>query len=199
MLSAPIESEAVTIQWLPKEHMRQGQPLAEQTSPATSPATRPTPRMDEYDDIVTLLYEHRNALLQIPTDHALSQIAIPFDTDTPIDASANALEAQKPASMATVRTLASFCTGEVILWMAEACMGQNHLWQDMGLPNREALSLLIKTHFPTLFAKNTGNMKWKKFFYKQLCEREEIMICKSPSCSVCVDYQLCFGPEDDVR
>jgi nitrogen fixation protein NifQ len=87
----------------------------------------------------------------------------------------------------------------IILWMADACMGENHLWQDMGLNNRNALSEMIQTHFPQLFAKNTENMKWKKFFYKQLCERADIMICKSPTCGVCVDYQQCFGPEDADR
>jgi len=77
-----------------------------------------------------------------------------------------------------------------------ACMGGDHLWQDLGLPHRRALSELLSTHFPTLAAKNTGDMKWKKFFYKQLCEREGIRICKAPSCAVCSDYAKCFGPED---
>lgn len=81
-------------------------------------------------------------------------------------------------------------------FIANACMGDNHLWQDMGLPNRGALTELMQTRFPALAAKNTGGMKWKKFFYKQLCERADIFICKSPSCGVCVDYDKCFGPED---
>jgi len=86
-------------------------------------------------------------------------------------------------------------THDMAHFVAESCMGDNHLWQDMGLPDRDALNALMRTHFPTLHAKNTGNMKWKKFFYKQLCERAEIFICKSPSCGVCVDYDKCFGPE----
>jgi nitrogen fixation protein NifQ len=72
-------------------------------------------------------------------------------------------------------------------------MGQNHLWQDMGLPDRRVLSRLIEWNFPSLFARNSGDMKWKKFFYRQLCEQAEVLICKSPSCGVCVDHQLCFG------
>lgn len=87
-------------------------------------------------------------------------------------------------------------TREVAVFVATACMGDNHLWQDMGLPNRGALSELMRTRFPALAAKNTEDMKWKKFFYKQLCERADIFICKSPSCGVCVDYDRCFGPED---
>jgi nitrogen fixation protein NifQ len=65
--------------------------------------------------------------------------------------------------------------------MATACLGDNHLWQDMGLPNREALSKLLKRYFTTLHIRNKCNMKWKKLFYKQLCERAEISVCKAPS------------------
>jgi nitrogen fixation protein NifQ len=80
--------------------------------------------------------------------------------------------------------------------VATACMGGNHLWQDLGLPDRKALSSLLTVHFPTLSVKNTGDMKWKKFFYKQLCESESINICKAPSCAVCSDYAKCFGAEE---
>jgi nitrogen fixation protein NifQ len=39
-------------------------------------------------------------------------------------------------------------------------------------------------------------MKWKKFFYRQLCEKAQVPICKSPSCAICTDYKLCFAPEE---
>lgn len=77
--------------------------------------------------------------------------------------------------------------------IASAAMGENHLWQDMGLPSRKLLSRLMQTHFPTLAAKNSGDMKWKKFFYRQLCERAGVPICKSPHCADCCDYSICFG------
>jgi nitrogen fixation protein NifQ len=80
--------------------------------------------------------------------------------------------------------------------VAAACMGSNHLWQDLGLPNRGALSVLLSSHFPALAAKNTGDMKWKKFFYRQLCEREGLNACSSPSCAACCDYDKCFGTEE---
>jgi len=80
--------------------------------------------------------------------------------------------------------------------IASAAMGEHHLWQDLGLPSRKVLSELMTTHFPTLAAKNSGDMKWKKFFYRQLCERAGIPICKSPHCTECCDYRICFGPED---
>ncbi|MGA7178678.1 MAG: nitrogen fixation protein NifQ [Thiobacillaceae bacterium] len=85
-------------------------------------------------------------------------------------------------------------------WMARivaaACMGGNHLWQDLGLWNRTDLSRLINENFPSLAAKNERDMKWKKFLYKQLCQREGIHVCRSPSCEVCVDYTVCFGAEE---
>jgi nitrogen fixation protein NifQ len=66
----------------------------------------------------------------------------------------------------------------------------------MGLPGRADLSQLLTTHFTRLATKNTGDMKWKKFFYKQLCDESGLRICRAPSCSVCDDYSNCFGAED---
>ncbi|MBI3901934.1 MAG: nitrogen fixation protein NifQ [Nitrosomonadales bacterium] len=82
--------------------------------------------------------------------------------------------------------------------VASACMGGDHLWQDLGLPERRALSTLLAEYFPALATKNAGDMKWKKFFYKQLCEREGINACRSPSCAVCCDHAKCFGAEEGV-
>jgi nitrogen fixation protein NifQ len=79
--------------------------------------------------------------------------------------------------------------------VAVACLGDNHLWQDLQLTSRAELSALMTHWFPSLVARNVADMKWKKFLYKQLCEREEIFICKAPSCAVCTDHPVCFGPE----
>ena len=119
---------------------------------ATDAPAQPPERLDEFDDLVTLLLEKR------------------------------ADESDETRWLAHA--------------LATACMGDNHLWQDMGLPHRAALSELMLTRFPALAAKNSGDMRWKKFLYKQLCERAEVFICKAPSCAVCVDYDNCFGPED---
>ena len=90
--------------------------------------------------------------------------------------------------------------GDEVTWLAYAiatgCMGSNHLWQDLGLTGRQGLSDLLRNNFAALHDKNVGNMKWKKFFYKQLCDRAEVNLCKAPSCQVCDDYHKCFGPED---
>ena len=44
----------------------------------------------------------------------------------------------------------------------------------MELPSREVLSGLLRGYFGALYAKNAGNMKLKRFFYKQLCEQAEV-------------------------
>lgn len=80
--------------------------------------------------------------------------------------------------------------------LACASLGNDHLWQDLHLPSRRELSSLISHWFPRLAALNTHNMKWKRFLYKQLCLREELLICKAPSCGVCADHGKCFGPEE---
>ena len=84
-------------------------------------------------------------------------------------------------------------------WVADilvaGCMGGDHLWQDLGLWSRKDLTALIRTAFTPLADKNVQDMKWKKFFYKQLCVQEGVYTCRAPSCQVCPDYQECFGPE----
>lgn len=80
--------------------------------------------------------------------------------------------------------------------LAAGCMAEDHLWQDMGFWSRADLSAFIGRWFPALATKNARDMKWKKFFYKQLCNREGVYTCRAPSCAVCVDYALCFGPEE---
>ncbi len=80
--------------------------------------------------------------------------------------------------------------------LCAGCMGNNHLWQDLGLWSRQDLSALIYYNFSTLAKLNNKDMKWKKFLYKQMCIGEGIYVCRSPSCEICVDYAACFGPEN---
>lgn len=84
-------------------------------------------------------------------------------------------------------------------WIADiltaGCMGGDHLWQDLGLWSRADLSALIRSAFAPLADKNINDMKWKKFFYKQLCIQEGVYACRAPSCQVCADYAACFEPE----
>ena len=79
--------------------------------------------------------------------------------------------------------------------IATGCLGGDHLWRDLGLPDRNALSALMQLAYPQLKALNDRDMKWKRFFYKQLCERGGGYVCRAPSCDQCSAYSDCFGPE----
>lgn len=76
--------------------------------------------------------------------------------------------------------------------LAVASMGPNHLWEDLGLGSRDQLNALMQEHFTSMKALNAHNMRWKKFFYRSLCERAEVLICKSPHCEQCEDKPQCF-------
>lgn len=98
--------------------------------------------------------------------------------------------------------LAEFRAGrddEVEAWLiailARRMREANHLWQDLGLAGRHELNTLLSRHFPRLVRRNAADMKWKKFIYRELCQRDGILVCKSPNCSVCCDFAICFGGE----
>lgn len=84
----------------------------------------------------------------------------------------------------------------VIELVVSACLGNDHLWQDIGFWQRAELSGFLNYNFPRLAERNNKDMKWKKFLYKQLCEAEGIYLCRAPSCEVCAEYHVCFGPEE---
>jgi len=83
------------------------------------------------------------------------------------------------------------------VWMAHVvaagCLADDHLWSDLGLWQRADLTDLMRRNFPALAARNTKDMKWKRFLYKQLCDAEGIYLCRAPSCSVCLEYDACFN------
>ncbi len=79
--------------------------------------------------------------------------------------------------------------------IANACLDEGHLWQDLGLADREDLNSALQRHFSQLHLKNSADMKWKKFFYRQLCDQAEIRLCQAPSCNLCNEYANCFGPD----
>lgn len=80
--------------------------------------------------------------------------------------------------------------------LAAACLGGDHLWRDLGLVTRRDLSDLMYINFQSLALANTKDMKWKKFFYKALCDQEGGYVCRSPSCESCSSYDDCFGDEN---
>ncbi|MDX5626921.1 MULTISPECIES: nitrogen fixation protein NifQ [unclassified Brenneria] len=80
--------------------------------------------------------------------------------------------------------------------IAGASMGFNHLWQDLGLASRSELRQLMSVCFAPLVDMNANNMRWKKFFYRQICLAQDgELICRSPSCESCSEISLCFSPE----
>jgi nitrogen fixation protein NifQ len=85
------------------------------------------------------------------------------------------------------------------VWLARtlaarsACPG--HLWVAMGLTERPQLSAAIRRHLPSLAVANHNNMRWKRFLFKQLCDRNGGVMCKAPNCGECSDYALCFAEE----
>ncbi|MFM2484290.1 nitrogen fixation protein NifQ [Celerinatantimonas yamalensis] len=85
---------------------------------------------------------------------------------------------------------------DMAMVISSASMGFHHLWQDLGLPKRAMLTQLMVDCFPELAARNYPAMRWKKFFYRQLCLEHGALVCRSPSCDECTSYQECFEPVD---
>ena len=76
--------------------------------------------------------------------------------------------------------------------VARRSLEKRHLWEDMGLDGRHYLNALLEKAFPSLFAQNVNNMRWKNFFYRILCEQESLSPCKAPMCDECPDAADCF-------
>lgn len=78
--------------------------------------------------------------------------------------------------------------------IARRSMEGGHLWEDLGLPDRTMLTSIMRQFFPDLAARNVDNMRWKRFFFRQLCEADGLSHCTSPTCCTCPDVELCFEP-----
>lgn len=79
--------------------------------------------------------------------------------------------------------------------LALGCMGYGHMWRDMGLASRAELRALLAAASPRVAARNTRDMRWKKFLYRELCKSEAGYVCRAPSCDRCIGYAECFGAE----
>ena len=79
--------------------------------------------------------------------------------------------------------------------IARRAMEPNHLWEDLGLRERSELTRLIARHFSPLALRNDKNMRWKRFIYRMMCEDDGFVMCSTPVCSNCADYELCYGAE----
>ncbi|MBB4304377.1 nitrogen fixation protein NifQ [Rhodobium orientis] len=137
---------------------------------------------DRFCEMLHRHFEHLPLVSGVREDHAL-----PDDMDELEDLRALLLEFR-----AGERESELFITDLVVA----GCGSADHLWSDLGLFSRPQLTEMLTVNFPALAAKNDKNMKWKKFLYKQLCEREGLNACRAPSCAVCADYAQCFAPEE---
>jgi len=85
------------------------------------------------------------------------------------------------------------------VWLAKIIAARaaqpGHLWTAMGLFERPQISAAIRRHLPSLAAANNKGMRWKRFLFKQVCDLHGAVLCKSPNCGVCSDYELCFPKE----
>ncbi|MEQ8825242.1 MAG: nitrogen fixation protein NifQ [Filomicrobium sp.] len=82
--------------------------------------------------------------------------------------------------------------------VARRALEPNHLWQDLGLPSRAALGTVMLRHFPRIVALNDRKMRWKKFFYRQVCQDTGHTMCLSPVCDDCSEFESCFADEDGM-
>lgn len=76
--------------------------------------------------------------------------------------------------------------------VAAAAMGERHLWQDLGLSNRGEVSRLLEHYFPVLHARNTRNLKWKRFLFGELGTVLGIEDLRPPGCRKCDHIAICF-------
>ncbi len=73
-----------------------------------------------------------------------------------------------------------------------------HLWVAMGFFERPQLTAAICRHLPTLAIANDKGMRWKRFLFRQTCDLNGGVMCKSPNCGDCSDYDFCFAPEEET-
>jgi len=81
--------------------------------------------------------------------------------------------------------------------IAAGCLGERHLWRDLGLESRPALRAVLEEYFGPFAAGNTEDMRWKKYIYRRLCRWEGFHTCRAPSCGECDAYAECFGSEEE--
>ncbi|EDT00144.1 NifQ family protein [Burkholderia ambifaria IOP40-10] len=81
------------------------------------------------------------------------------------------------------------CVAAII---AHACLRPDHLWRDLGLDERNAVSGMLDRYFPALAARNVAQLRWKKF----LAQEVAASLCRTPGpapgCPGCEDFRFCF-------
>lgn len=98
-----------------------------------------------------------------------------------------------------LRVLLDACSGQAstTAWvtsvLAQACLRPDHLWRDLGLTGREDVTALLTRHYPGLVARNTQNLRWKKFLAYSAFEHAGQPAAAAPGCADCEDHGFCYG------
>lgn len=76
--------------------------------------------------------------------------------------------------------------------VAAACFGDRHLWEDLGLDGRNAVSCLLEQYFRPLYLRNTQDLRWKRFLFAELGAAHGKTDYHPPGCSRCDQQARCF-------
>ncbi|MDN7425448.1 hydrogenase [Burkholderia sp. AU16741] len=83
------------------------------------------------------------------------------------------------------------CLASII---AHACLRPDHLWRDLGLDGRDAVSAMLERFFPALAARNVAQLRWKKFLAQEAAASRGVPPGPAPGCPGCEDFGVCFPP-----
>ncbi|WP_175820762.1 nitrogen fixation protein NifQ [Burkholderia sp. BCC0419] len=81
------------------------------------------------------------------------------------------------------------CLASII---AHACLRPDHLWRDLGLDGRDAVSAMLERFFPALAARNVAHLRWKKFLVQEVAASLGVPPGPAPGCPGCEDFGFCF-------
>ncbi len=81
------------------------------------------------------------------------------------------------------------CLASII---AHACLRPDHLWRDLGLDGRDAVSAMLDRYFPALAARNVTHLRWKKFLAQEVAASLDVAPGPAPGCPGCEDFGFCF-------
>ncbi|AZQ52961.1 nitrogen fixation protein NifQ [Burkholderia cenocepacia] len=81
------------------------------------------------------------------------------------------------------------CLASII---AHACLRPDHLWRDLGLDGRDAVSAMLERFFPALAARNVAQLRWKKFLAQEVAASRGVPPGPAPGCPGCKDFGFCF-------
>lgn len=84
----------------------------------------------------------------------------------------------------------AYCVASIV---AHACLRPDHLWRDLGLDGRDDVTRMLTRYFPSLIARNTEGLRWKKFLARELAYAQGTEPGPAPGCPACEDFGFCFA------